>query len=207
MTERGRHARRRALSDLVRRVRALPAGPDRRLPDRPRALHVRLRALRRRLGRRAVGSGARPVRGSHARADPDELAPVTVASVSDNVPDGWRTVAHPLERRPGADVLIVGGGAPSIGLYAVDAARARRRPRHLSRHRRAAPARGRAARRVHEVRRSGWGPTRSPVDAGATRESLVCALRSTEPGGDCTSVGIIYEAETRCRCSRCTRTA
>ena len=25
------------------------------------------------------------------------------------------------------------------------------------------------------------------VDAGATRESLVCALRSTEPGGDCTS--------------------
>ena len=63
------------VSDLVRRVRALPARPDRRLPDRPRALHVRLRALRRRLGRRALGPRARPVRGPHARAESPTRSP------------------------------------------------------------------------------------------------------------------------------------
>ena len=113
---------------------------------------------------------------------PDELAPATVASVSDNVPDGWRTVAHPLERRPGADVLIVGGGAPSIGLYAVDAARAHGAGRvtYLD----TDEARLRVAEKlgahVHEgplPERLGSYPI--TVDACATRESLLCALRST----------------------------
>ncbi|HZC12577.1 MAG TPA: alcohol dehydrogenase catalytic domain-containing protein [Thermoleophilaceae bacterium] len=130
---------------------------------------------------------------------PDDLAPATVASVSDNVPDGWRTVAHPLERRPGADVLIVGGGAPSIGLYAVDAARAlgASRVTYLD----TDPERLRVAEALGAHVHEGPPPRRLgsyaiTVDAGATRESLHCALRSTEPGGDCTSVGIIWEAET-----------
>jgi hypothetical protein len=41
-----------------------------------------------------------------------------VASLSDNIVDGWRTVAKPLAERPGAPVLIVGGSG-TIGLYAV----------------------------------------------------------------------------------------
>ena len=49
---------------------------------------------------------------------PDGLEPATVASASDNIPDAWRTVAPPLERRPGAEVLVVAGGARSIALYA-----------------------------------------------------------------------------------------
>ena len=53
---------------------------------------------------------------------PDGLDPATVASASDNIPDAWRTVAPPLERRPGGEVLVVSGGARSIGLYAVDMA-------------------------------------------------------------------------------------
>jgi threonine dehydrogenase-like Zn-dependent dehydrogenase len=130
---------------------------------------------------------------------PDELAPAIVASVSDNVPDGWRTVAHPLERRPGADVLIVGGGAPSIGLYAVDAARAHGAGRvtYLDADEQRLRVAEQLGAHVHEgplPERLGSYPI--TVDAGATRESLLCALRSTEPGGDCTSVGIIYEAET-----------
>jgi len=50
---------------------------------------------------------------------PEGLDPAAVASASDNIPDAWRTVGPPLEREPGAVVLVVGGaGAGSIGLYA-----------------------------------------------------------------------------------------
>jgi alcohol dehydrogenase len=129
---------------------------------------------------------------------PDTLAPATVASVSDNVPDGWRTVAHPLEHRPDADVLIVGGGAPSIGLYAVDAAHAlgATRVTYLDTDESRLRVAEQLGAHVHEGIPDKLGSYAITVDAGATRESLVCALRSTEPGGDCTSVGIIYEAET-----------
>jgi threonine dehydrogenase-like Zn-dependent dehydrogenase len=34
------------------------------------------------------------------------------------------------------------------------------------------------------------------VDGGSSRASLACALRSTEPGGLCTSAGVIFEPET-----------
>ena len=47
---------------------------------------------------------------------------VSLASAGDNVVDGWRTVSGPLSRRPEAPVLVVGGLARSVGLYAVDAA-------------------------------------------------------------------------------------
>src|SRR3954454_4263404 len=47
---------------------------------------------------------------------PSGLDPVAVASVADNVPDAYRTVAGPLAAAPGAEVLIVGGFARSIGL-------------------------------------------------------------------------------------------
>lgn len=50
---------------------------------------------------------------------PDGLASTAVASASDNISDGWRTVAPALAAEPGAPVLVVGGaGAGSIGLYA-----------------------------------------------------------------------------------------
>src|SRR3954468_17068693 len=41
----------------------------------------------------------------------DGLDPVAVASVADNVPDGYRSVAMPLAHAPGAEVLVVGGWA------------------------------------------------------------------------------------------------
>jgi alcohol dehydrogenase len=55
---------------------------------------------------------------------PAAIEPATLASASDNLPDAWRTVAGPLAERPGAEVLVFGGGARSIGLYAIDFARA-----------------------------------------------------------------------------------
>jgi threonine dehydrogenase-like Zn-dependent dehydrogenase len=130
---------------------------------------------------------------------PDDLPAASVASASDNIPDGWRTVAHPLERRPGADVLVLGGGAPSIGLYAVDAAHAlgASRVTYLDED----PERLRVAEGLGAHVHEGPPPRKLgsyaiTVDAGATRESLACALRSTEPGGHCTSVGILFEPET-----------
>jgi threonine dehydrogenase-like Zn-dependent dehydrogenase len=50
------------------------------------------------------------------------LDPVAVASLSDNVLDGYRGVAAHLQARPGSEVLIVSHGYPSIPLYAVQAA-------------------------------------------------------------------------------------
>jgi len=53
---------------------------------------------------------------------PTGLDAVAVASASDNLADGLRGVDGPLERRPGASVLVAGRG--SIPLYAVLCARA-----------------------------------------------------------------------------------
>jgi threonine dehydrogenase-like Zn-dependent dehydrogenase len=53
---------------------------------------------------------------------PKGIAPAAVASASDNIADGWRTVAPHLRARPGAPVLVLGGRAKSVSLYAVGAA-------------------------------------------------------------------------------------
>ncbi|MGI9557407.1 MAG: zinc-dependent alcohol dehydrogenase [Solirubrobacterales bacterium] len=53
---------------------------------------------------------------------PEGIDPVSLASVSDNVLDGYRTVAPHLAEQPGASVLVVCHGSRSIALYAVQAA-------------------------------------------------------------------------------------
>jgi threonine dehydrogenase-like Zn-dependent dehydrogenase len=53
---------------------------------------------------------------------PEGVDPVAVASLPDNVTDGYRLVAPHLERQPGADVVVVSHGGPSISLYAAQAA-------------------------------------------------------------------------------------
>jgi NADPH:quinone reductase-like Zn-dependent oxidoreductase len=55
---------------------------------------------------------------------PDRLDPIRVAAASDNLFDAWRTVVPQLSARPGAKVLVVGGGSKSIGLYAAGLAAA-----------------------------------------------------------------------------------
>ena len=66
------------------------------------------------------------VRVPHAKAMltplPAGVDAVAVASVPDNVADGYRAVAPHLAARPGADVLVACHGNPSIGLYAAQAA-------------------------------------------------------------------------------------
>lgn len=53
---------------------------------------------------------------------PGDIDPFSVASFPDNAADGWRAVAAPLKDRPGTTVLVVGGLAQSVALYAVASA-------------------------------------------------------------------------------------
>ncbi|WP_205698239.1 zinc-binding dehydrogenase [Conexibacter sp. SYSU D00693] len=127
---------------------------------------------------------------------PDGVDPVSVASVADNVPDGWRTVAPALRARPGADVLVLGGGAPSVGLYAVAAARALGAGTidylDTDPHRLAIASDLRANPVEGEVPERAERTYPITVDAGSSRSSVACALRSTSEAGTCTSVGIVF---------------
>ena len=130
---------------------------------------------------------------------PAAVKPTAIACASDNLCDGWRTVGPFLAGEPGADVLVVGGFAFSIGLYAVAVARALGAGRvvYLD----PDPAHGAVAERLGaEVRveayprRAGEFPI--TVDASGDQAGLACALRSVTPYGVCTSVGIYLGPDT-----------
>lgn len=130
---------------------------------------------------------------------PAGVDPVAVASVSDNVPDGWRAVAPPLRDRPGAPVLIV-GGLGDVALYAVAVAVALGSDRvdYVDTDgRRLGVAETLGANAV-ERRVDGTRLGRYPivVDHSGVADGLHTAIRSTEPEGTCTSTAIYFAAET-----------
>ena len=53
---------------------------------------------------------------------PDRVDPIDIIGAADMALDAWRAVGDPLLERPGSTVLILGGLAPVIGLYAVQLA-------------------------------------------------------------------------------------
>jgi len=55
---------------------------------------------------------------------PASISDVALATTTDNLIDAYRTVVDGLAERPGAEVLVVGGDAPSISLYAILCAKA-----------------------------------------------------------------------------------
>ncbi|MDX2169805.1 MAG: alcohol dehydrogenase catalytic domain-containing protein [Deltaproteobacteria bacterium] len=126
--------------------------------------------------------------------------PAALASAGDNVGDGWRTVAPHLAARPGATVLVVGGGAVSVGLYAAACAVAlgAERVDYVDQD----PTRLQIAARLGattiDAPFTAERPSLYPitVDASADPTGLTRALLSTEPGGTCTSVGIYYTPDT-----------
>lgn len=128
---------------------------------------------------------------------PPGIDPAAVASCSDNIADAWRTIVPPLEQRPGASVLIVGGGAPSIGLYAVAIARAVGAEVHYidAEPHRAALARELGAEVVEGPPPNRHGRHLVTVDASAAKDGLHCAIASTAGEGICTSVGIYWGGE------------
>ena len=126
---------------------------------------------------------------------PDGVSPTAVASLSDNIPDAWRTVAGPLERAPGSPVLIA-MGAGSIALYSiaialvlgaerVDVVGGRERDRDL------AQKLGANVLDDEFPDRAGFYPI--TVDASADPAGIACTLRSTDADGICTSIGIYFQ--------------
>ena len=139
---------------------------------------------------------------------PTGVSPLALAAASDNLPDAWRTVAPHLRAQPGAPVLVVGGAARSIGLYAAGMAVALGAsrvdyvdadPANLAIAERlgacpiAWPPRGR-------WRRPGPLPTalKYPitVDASNREQGLDLAIRALAPGGVCTAVGFYFRCGT-----------
>jgi threonine dehydrogenase-like Zn-dependent dehydrogenase len=129
---------------------------------------------------------------------PEGIAPQSVASLSDNIPDAWRTVGPQLAERPGEPVLICGSGA-AIALYATSIALALGAER-VDLAGGNSWLRGRAAELganlLDEDFPKRLGPYAITVDASGDPEGLACALRSTEPEGICTSIGIYFSETT-----------
>jgi threonine dehydrogenase-like Zn-dependent dehydrogenase len=130
---------------------------------------------------------------------PSSGSPVTLASASDNLPDAWRSVAPWLTQWPGASVLILGGGTRATGLYAAGIATAlgSERVAYLDRDaERLRIAEDYGAEAIEaRVLPERLGPYEIVLDASATADGLRCALRSTAPGGHCTSSGIHFEEQ------------
>jgi threonine dehydrogenase-like Zn-dependent dehydrogenase len=138
-------------------------------------------------------------------AVPADVPPPRVAAASDNLADAWRSVVTPLRDRPGGSVLIIGGGAKSIGLYAAGLAVA-----HGAAlvhyvdddpvRRRIAEAFGAdtlAARARSRRRRTTTLRYDVVVEASSRAAGLRRAVRSLARGGVCTAVGYYLATGTR----------
>ena len=142
---------------------------------------------------------------------PEDVDPIAIAAASDNLPDAWRTIAPHLKRRPNAPVLVVGGGARSIGLYAVGMAVALGAERcdyvDTDRERlEIAEALGGNPVDIPAGSSKAWLRRNAPrgagvypisVDASASAPGLNYAIRSLAPGGICTSVGYYFQRSTK----------
>jgi threonine dehydrogenase-like Zn-dependent dehydrogenase len=130
---------------------------------------------------------------------PAGVPPVRVASASDNLADAWRSVVPPLAEREGGSVLILGGGAKSIGLYASGLAAAHGaavvdyvdddpQRRQIAE---SFGARARARAGGHD------GGYDVVVEATSRASGLRQAMRALAPGGVCTAVGYYLASGTR----------
>jgi len=124
---------------------------------------------------------------------PDGVDPVVACNVPDNVSDGYRTVDGPLSRWPDEPVLVVGGLAQSVGLFAAASARTLGAPRVVYVDQDPERLRIAAALGAEAVeaplddlpRDERFAVT---VDASGLDEGRDHAIRSTKPNGTCTSV-------------------
>jgi alcohol dehydrogenase len=125
---------------------------------------------------------------------PASLSPEAACGLSDNVADGYRTVADGLSQFPGESVLIVGGLAQSIGLYAVYAALALGSKQVVYtdfddiRLRKAASAGATTVKVDYTQSPQAEVEYLITVDASAMTSGLAYALASTAPCGFCTGV-------------------
>lgn len=138
---------------------------------------------------------------------PPGVDPLRVAAASDNLTDAWRAVVPPLADRPGGTVLVIGGGAQSIGLYAAGLAVAHgaaivdyydHRPSRLD----VAEAFGAHGHHLGDGKRRSLGAVPHhrydvAVEASSRGAGLAAALRALRPGGVCTATGYYLAPGTR----------
>jgi threonine dehydrogenase-like Zn-dependent dehydrogenase len=128
---------------------------------------------------------------------PAGIAAEVLCTLPDNVTDGYRAVAPHLAARPGADVLVVGGAAASIGLYAVAAAVAlgAGNVRYIDSDEQRCRVAGQLGAGVE--RHDGPWPRRfdrAAITVSNTDDpaGLAATLRSTDDYGACTSTAIFF---------------
>ena len=186
---------------------------DRELPDRAARLGLRMRPLGGDWGGALADVLRVPFADAMLVALPPGIEPSALASVADNVADGYRAVAGPLAAAPGEEVLIVGGWARSVGLYAAASALALGASRVVfadtdpSRLERAAALGAEPLKVAAGAWPSKLGRFAVTVDASGDHAGLHAALRSTAPDGVCTSVAIYFEPLTPMPCWSSTRAA
>ncbi|HEY8608387.1 MAG TPA: alcohol dehydrogenase catalytic domain-containing protein [Noviherbaspirillum sp.] len=125
---------------------------------------------------------------------PPGLDPAHAASMSDNIPFGHELTVPHLQRNPGADVLVM-GGVGSVALFAAAyavAAGAGKVDYVDTDRRRLEIAERLGANPVESAPRRRFGSYPITVDASGSAESLASAIRSTEPEGMCSSVGVQF---------------
>lgn len=131
---------------------------------------------------------------------PEDGDPTLLATLSDNVVDGYRAVAPALRDRPGAPVLVVAETPGSIALYAVAAALAlgSTEVRYVDRD----PARVEVARSLcadASLHTGPWPkrfePATITVDATGELDGLHTVVRSTERYGYCTSIAVYFDPQ------------
>jgi threonine dehydrogenase-like Zn-dependent dehydrogenase len=129
---------------------------------------------------------------------PAGLNPLRVAAASDNLADAWRTVVPHLRERPDARVLVIGGGAQSIGLYAAGLAVAHHAARvdYLDSSRRRRAIAETLGADTAERPRHPQSRYDIVVEASSSAKGLRFAVRSTAPGGICTAVGYYVATNT-----------
>ena len=130
---------------------------------------------------------------------PDHFDPIAIASLSDNIPDGWRAVAPFVPELASLDevdrrVLVV--GRLSIGLYAAAFAAA------LGAHvdyvdtdaqRLAAAEKLGAVVHDQEKPDKSWDPYPVTVHTSVDAARLASTLRATWPDGVCTDTGVFFQ--------------
>ncbi|MFN8640256.1 MAG: alcohol dehydrogenase catalytic domain-containing protein [Candidatus Binatia bacterium] len=127
---------------------------------------------------------------------PAGVDPLVAASASDNIADGWRAVGPHLQERPGASVLVLGGLAQSVGIYAAGCAVALGAGKvlYLDDH---PERRQRAAQLGATAEPLGLADGRTPdlqfdivVESAGNADALAFAIRSTAANGMLTSNSI-----------------
>jgi alcohol dehydrogenase len=138
---------------------------------------------------------------------PDGVDPLRVAAAGDNLTDAWRSVVPPLRTRPAGAVLVIGGGARSIGLYAAGLAVAHgaRQVDNLDDDETRLGIAGILGARTHQVPRQRRRPLGRVLDgrydvaveASSRAQGLRDALHALRPGGVCTGTGYYLSPGTR----------